>query len=855
MKKWMIVLTMLFVGVLVLACQTTTTTTTATTATTGTTTSSGTTTTSQSTTTTTTTTTTTLPTSLSVLEDLDPTPENVIGAYKLSTSEGTATIQYDKRGLEWTSMEIPVSEDVSRFNKLVVGAKGDGILLVRFVGETETWEVRLSLTSNSINYQIDLRDWDDFLGTLEKIVLIAAPGETDARGEIVLSQVTFDVGTAYGTVVDLEKPGLDITYGWAENDAGTYAITNELDDTVTIAYTKVVGQEWAFAKNIVDATDSAGYNTLTVVASGTETKQILVKLNNRYETWITFDGTEQTTVISVPETLEQVMIFAEGGVAPVTGTFSLKSMTLSYVTPAGSISELDTYDFATGWTDAGDSVYTFVEADGATTVNYVKGAGQSWSSMVQAITEDLSALNTVTLVLQGTAGKQILFKYNNSVEQWITLDGTEQTVVIPLSVAKLTEVRIFAEGGTESVSGSFQIKSAYASYVASGTDLNTGWAENDADTYDITTAANGLVTVAYTKAAGQEWVYMSTTFDADAVAGMNVLLVVLRGTPGKQVLVKLNNSIETWVTFRNTDPVYVYVDADALTNLLLFAEGGTASVSGTFEILKVEALYEEPEALERSAVYDFATGWIDNDGGVYTITEDAGVTTVSWTGRTANWAFLKNIFDENLANHNMITITVQGTAGQQLIIKPNDNNAYEQTITFDGTAQTFTFLVANPNKVLIFVDPILAGTDGSFQILSAEVTYVPQPLSVTGGWAENDADTYVIDQDNEDGSVIVNYTTRDTYQFMIVNIDANEAYGLNTLTIVVQGTAGKSILVKPNDSGALETAVVFDGTQQTLEFTAAAFSKILIFAAPGTAGGETGTFTIVSVTLTYAPAE
>jgi len=75
------------------------------------------------------------------------------------------------------------------------------------------------------------------------------------------------------------------------------------------------------------------------------------------------------------------------------------------------------------------------------------------------------------------------------------------------------------------------------------------------------------------------------------------------------------------------------------------------------------------------------------------------------------------------------------------------------------------------------------------------------------------------------------------------------------MTFVVQGTNGKTLLVKPNDSNTLQQTVTFDGTEQTFTYTANAFSKLLLFAEPGVASG-TGTFTIKSLTLSYvAPVE
>ncbi|MFA5006899.1 MAG: hypothetical protein WC509_05500 [Candidatus Izemoplasmatales bacterium] len=811
--------------------------------------------------TTTTVPTTTLSPTLPLVDGIDPAPENILGIYDLSVAEGTATIVYEKHGLPWPKMEIAITEDVDRFNKLVVTASGEGVLLVRFVGES-VYEVRLNLVKGGSTYQIDLRDYDDYLATLSSIELVADPGVADSRGTIVVSKLEFDTGTAFGSVLELGDPGYNATYEWASTDEGVYTFTTEMDNSVTIGFNKVAGQEWSWAGRLYSTDETQGYNMMTVVIQGTEGTQFLVKPNDNgaMEKWINLDGTVQTVQIPLVADLFRLVCFAQPNVAPASGTVSLKSMVLSYVEPApADVSAYETYDFEDGWVGADAGVYTIGYADGKTTVTWADRTN-AWSFIKNEFALNLADHNTVTMVVKGTAGQQLIIKPNDNgaYEQTITFDGTEQTFTFTLAT-KPTKVLIFVDPIAGSAAGSFEIISAVTSFVSSGTNFNVGWAENDPDTYDITVEPSGLVHVDYTKIAGQEWAFMKTDFDAEDAAGKNVMLIVLRGAAGKQVLVKPNDSgaLETWITFADDEPVSLWVTAESFTKVILFAEPNAAPATGSFEILKLELLYEEPDAVERDVVYDFEEGWIDNDGGIFTFTRIADATRVEWNKPVVNdWQFFKNTFTDNLANHNTITMVVQGTVGQQILIKPNDKQAFEKTVTFDGTAQTVTFtLTEAPLFVIVFADPFNHGLTGTFDILSATVSYEPQPYEITDGWAENDAGTYTIDQANEDGSVVVNYATTDTYQFMINNFDADLAYGNNTLTIVVQGTLGNTLLLKPNDSGALEQTVTFDGTEQTIVITAAAFSKLLLFAAPGTAGGQTGTFTLVSVTLTYVAGE
>jgi hypothetical protein len=52
----------------------------------------------------------------------------------------------------------------------------------------------------------------------------------------------------------------------------------------------------------------------------------------------------------------------------------------------------------------------------------------------------------------------------------------------------------------------------------------------------------------------------------------------------------VNNAIEQWVTF-TAEPTTVVITAPSITGLILFAEGGTASVSGSFEIISAVLTY------------------------------------------------------------------------------------------------------------------------------------------------------------------------------------------------------------------------------------------------------------------------
>lgn len=111
--------------------------------------------------------------------------------------------------------------------------------------------------------------------------------------------------------------------------------------------------------------------------------------------------------------------------------------------------------------------------------------------------------------------------------------------------------------------------------------------------------------------------------------------------------------------------------------------------------------------------------WVDNNDTVrYEITENEdGTLSVSFTkepasesvGRYgyegASWANMKADISEVYTGQSTFVITVKGTAGQTLLVKPFDDAAFQQSITFNGEEQTLE------------IDISSAGSDANMSII------------------------------------------------------------------------------------------------------------------------------------------
>ena len=274
---------------------------------------------------------------------------------------------------------------------------------------------------------------------------------------------------------------------------------------------------------------------------------------------------------------------------------------------------------------------------------------------------------------------------------------------------------------------------------------------------------------------------------------------------------------------------------------------GESDVSGTFEILSARLIYVEP-AIDVTKVVDFTTAaFTENDPDTYDFTVDGTSTVVDYSKGGNGWAFFRYNFNaEEVSGLNTLTMVLDGTAGKQVLIKPNDSGALEKWVTFGDDPVTVTVQADQFVNVIIFAEPNVADVTGQFTILSAELSYSVRPTN----WVDGGDGVYTI---TLNGMVVdVDYAKASNgWAFIRLNFDAPAVEGLNTLTVVVSGEAGKSVLIKPNDSGALEQVINFVDTEPvTFTVSADQFFNIILFAEGGT-GDVSGSFTIHEVILTY----
>lgn len=394
------------------------------------------------------------------------------------------------------------------------------------------------------------------------------------------SSATFTIYSAY-----LVNEGDEIT-NIVSNDPGIYTFASN-----TLTYAKVSGGEWSCAK-AEGLTISAG-SVIGAVVKGKAGDQIMLKINDSKENWFTLTGELQLLVTTVNPTdaITSVVIFCEPGKASVSGSVYLKLFSLA---PGKA---LDINIYASGdslninnyWADLGDNAYSFSkDATGAVAVSVSKAKGE-WSCFSTKIQGIDAQFNLAAVQIKGTKDVQLLLKFNNTEEHWVTMTGEEQTIYVPFAVTGMTSMYIFYAGGkTLTEDASFTITKFVL--VNGSVVAQDAYVTNFATRESVTVVANAdLKSIDCTfKHASGDWGYIIAGNYGDCT-GLS-LQVTVKSDVATKLLVKINDKIETWVDVTAAGTTVTIsggnLPADfQMTKILLFIDGGVASdTQGTCNI-------------------------------------------------------------------------------------------------------------------------------------------------------------------------------------------------------------------------------------------------------------------------------
>ena len=372
-----------------------------------------------------------------------------------------------------------VSGEYGKFeyiNFRVQGAAGDSVLF-KVEGGGKAKETIIHFDGSVQTHTLDLTEFTQVERQgFNKVLMFAAPGNAEATGTFTVEDAyyahTWDGSNrVYPTN---EYNGTDTQFGcnayWHDNGDNVY--TTEGEGPVVVTYTNA-GQ-WSSMKTKVSG-KLGNFKTLKFGVKVDEGKTIMIKAANGCEVTVTGTGSYDDsysldlTTLSVEQrnAITEILIFAEPGVAGVSGTFEIHWMAFQDF-EAQNLENVNVYngtDNSFGcnkyWRDGGDGVYA-TEGEGPVVVTYTN-AGE-WSSLKTSVMGKFEGFTKIKFGVKVDLGKTIMVKAANGCEVTVTgtgeYDGTCELDLTTLTAEQrnaITEILIFAEPGVAGVSGTFEI--------------------------------------------------------------------------------------------------------------------------------------------------------------------------------------------------------------------------------------------------------------------------------------------------------------------------------------------------------------------------------------------------------------
>ena len=499
------------------------------------------------------------------------------------------------------------------------------------------------------------------------------------------------------------------------------------------------------------------------------------------------------------------------------------------------------------------------------TISKTADAGEwEWYKVELPEGESAAGYTYLRAHFKGPKGEQILFKVNdqNAGEAWVTCTGKEQIIDFKFELrydAEKSAVVVFPKPGATGASGEYEIYSlSFGNYPGYVDLIKEGWvtpvdeagAPKTKTSFEIKDA-----TLTFSKEANSgadyEWDHIKFTGEVD-LTRFNGLYVVVKGTAGERLLIKVYDTKEQWVDLTGQDQeIFIEFDMDynpAKPALVLFANPGVAGtghdvVFSQIIFVRTEVPEEEPvdvDILENAAITPNA----------HVVSKALSISKDS----TNEWEHVGLNVTDDLTGYNKVVAKVQGTAGEQILFKANDKNPGEHWVTLTGEVQDVEYTLpenfewtSSNRTMILFANAGVAGTGHEILITKLELQGEGKdPIDLLGGALTHS------DAHNASRVLIITKPTTVTNEWDSVWLEVrNNLVDYEGVRYAVKGTAGEKVLFKANDQ--IEKWVTLDGTLQEgiIDLSTATLEsgkKAMILFANGGAAGSGNPIYIYEVT-------
>lgn len=543
--------------------------------------------------------------------------------------------------------------------------------------------------------------------------------------------------------------------------------SNENNVSQGLVISKQNAGEWEWVGLKVDSS-LAGYNKISAKVQGTAGEKLLIKVNDQGngENYITLNGEVQTINLTLPSdfewdsTLQSVILFANPGITGTGNNIIITKLELRSVGKA----PIDLLSGKLCKSDGGEA-HKFLTVTKPTTVT------NEWECVFLNVDDDLKNGQTVKYKVQGTAGEQIIFKVNDQMEYWVTLDGSIQAGEIDISRLRIDNsmysMVIFANPGSAGSGNPINIyelnyikgDSPQSPVIAdvdlladlplSDTDYvspnwsvekysNDGWTTYSSVAMRSRAKDDIRVTNMYN---GYSMSFRYSYSQNDASLGLANQLAFKAGNyfSGAQSIrmkIKIVDIYDReYYILGNQDTWYLFDVTTGLEDFILdFAEKEvkkvvfvTQSIMSGNAYLYVGNLHlryvDYGDANPEITPIDLANCYQE----VVDATIDYRLVMAKYS--SDNWGNVQFRTNDTLTGYTGVEMIIQGPSGAGLIIKPDDDNRVEQWVYTNGTVQTISYafpsdFVWDPTHIamVLFPDAGIEGQGNLFTISKLVLT-------------------------------------------------------------------------------------------------------------------------------------
>ena len=713
-------------------------------------------------------------------------------------------------------------------------------------------------------------------------LMLAACGKTQNPTQSPATQAPATQAPAtQGPATQAGTEELNVLGNWAEIEQdGVYIVGDNSATELHFTYAKAEGKEWAGLYK--EITVPAGYKSLIieVVESGNFKLALLLDDNTKLEADLVSTTIKTTYAWHLKDAdltkVTAIQIFAAPGKFMGVGELHFTKMEFSkevagtnneYIVHTGDkLIKSNAVEYEGGNTvnaalantmfenDANTYTFEQLDNDGGVLVTK-KETGHEWTFFKQDLVGIPQNFTLLTVQIKGKAGQKVLIKPDDN-------DGTGDNFYVIQTDDTVETFYVKVNPGcskflwflSQKDAGSFTIVKAEISARAISKTSDSyvvGYKDNGDNIYEIT-ENNGVATVNYNVPAGSwgTFNFLMSNASGSGMADDQALIVTVNGKAGTNLLVKLNDKLETYYTIKadNTNEKIV-IQGDKLpkffTKSHVFVNyNSSEATQGTLTIsMKVGSAENSGEGPD-TTVYDGKGGILDinhywKGSNAFDINTNAGKTTIVKTGGdlyTSISTKTQDLSNAFVKAH----VVISGTAGKKIIAKPNNDSAFETWITIPegGKYDGYLAIPADMTQYILMFPNEIGATDIDTFVIE-ELKLLPDGDMVQVNTAvtkfEAERDDTVLKSTGDDGSLTFEYNQEGEWKYIQAYCYGNTS-GLK-LKVTVSNAACSKLLVKINDQietwitvtdGAAVAEITGDKLAQTME-------RILLFFD----GGET----------------